>query len=45
MKHGTLLVVDDNRNILSTVKMVMEHTFEHIVCMKPFGTAHADKGR
>ena len=33
MKHGTLLVVDDNRNILSTVKMVMEHTFEHIVCM------------
>ncbi len=26
MKHGTLLVVDDNRNILTTVKMVTEQT-------------------
>ena len=33
MKHGTLLVVDDNRNILTTVKMVTEHTFERIVCL------------
>lgn len=33
MKHGTLLVVDDNRNILTTVKMVMEQTFSRIVCM------------
>ncbi len=33
MKQGTLLVVDDNRNILTTVKMVMEQTFDRIVCM------------
>ena len=33
MKQGTLLVVDDNRNILTTVKMVMEQTFNRIVCM------------
>lgn len=33
MKHGTLLVVDDNRNILTTVKMVMEQTFSRIVCI------------
>lgn len=33
MKQGTLLVVDDNRNILTTVKMVMEQTFERIVCL------------
>ena len=33
MKHGTLLVVDDNRNILTTVKMVTENTFERIICM------------
>ena len=33
MKHGTLLTVDDNRNILTTVKMVTENTFERIICM------------
>ena len=33
MKHGTLLVVDDNRNILTTVKMVTEKTFERIICL------------
>lgn len=33
MKHGTLLVVDDNRNILTTVKMVTEQTFERIICL------------
>lgn len=33
MKHGTLLIVDDNRNILTTVKMVTENTFERIICM------------
>lgn len=33
MKHGTLLVVDDNRNILTTVKMVTENTFERIICI------------
>jgi DNA-binding NtrC family response regulator len=33
MKKGTLLVVDDNKNILTTVKMVMEQTFEKIVCL------------
>lgn len=33
MKHGTLLVVDDNRNILTTVKMVTGNTFERIICM------------
>ena len=33
MKHGTLLIVDDNCNILTTVKMVTENTFERIICM------------
>ena len=33
MKHGTLLVVDDNRNILTTLNMVTENTFERIICM------------
>ena len=33
MKKGTLLVVNDNRNILTTVRMVAEHTFEKIVCI------------
>ena len=33
MKHGTLLVVDDNRNILATVKMVMHQTFDKIICI------------
>ena len=38
MKHGTLLIVDDNRNILTTVKMVTENTFERIICMtRPSG--------
>ncbi len=30
-KQGTLLVVDDNRNILTTVRMLMEPVFEHII--------------
>lgn len=30
-KQGTLLVVDDNRNILTTVRMLMEPVFERIV--------------
>ena len=33
MKHGTILVVDDNRNILTTVRMVLENTFDKIVCI------------
>ena len=31
MKQGTILIADDNRNILTTVKMLLENTFEHIV--------------
>lgn len=30
-KKGTLLVVDDNRNILSSVKMLMDGTFANVV--------------
>ena len=30
MKQGTILIVDDNRNILTTVKMLLENIFEHI---------------
>ncbi len=30
-KQGTLLIVDDNRNILTTVRMLMESVFERIV--------------
>ena len=29
-KKGTLLIVDDNRNILTTVKMLLEDTFQNI---------------
>ena len=29
-KKGTLLIVDDNRSILTTVKMLLEDTFAHI---------------
>ena len=29
-KQGTILVVDDNRNILTTVRMLLEPYFEHI---------------
>ena len=29
-KKGTLLIVDDNRNILTTVKMLLEDTFQKI---------------
>ena len=31
MRQGTILIVDDNRNILTSVKMLLENTFEHIV--------------
>ena len=33
MKQGTILIADDNRNILSTVKMLLDDTFEHIVAV------------
>ena len=32
-KQGTLLVVDDNRNILTTVKMLLQDYFENVVCI------------
>jgi DNA-binding NtrC family response regulator len=31
VKRGTLLVVDDNRNILTTVKMLLEDIFQTII--------------
>lgn len=31
MKHGTILVVDDNRNILATVRMLIEDVFEKVL--------------
>ena len=33
MKQGTILVADDNRNILTAVKVLLEDTFEHIVAV------------
>lgn len=30
-KHGTILVVDDNRNILATVRMLVANVFERVV--------------
>ena len=33
MKHATLLVVDDNRNILTTVRMLLMNVFEHVVTL------------
>lgn len=30
-KQGTLLIVDDNRNILTTVKILLENVFARIV--------------
>jgi DNA-binding NtrC family response regulator len=41
MKHGTLLVVDDNRNILATVRMILENTFEKIVTIASPGNIPA----
>ena len=32
-QQGTLLVVDDNRNILTTVKMLLQDYFLHIICL------------
>ena len=32
-KQGTILIVDDNRNILTTVKMLLQDSFETIVCI------------
>lgn len=31
MKHGTILVVDDNRNILTTVRILLADVFERVV--------------
>lgn len=33
MKQGSILIVDDNRNILTTVKMLIENVFEHIAAI------------
>ncbi|HBN46342.1 MAG TPA: sigma-54-dependent Fis family transcriptional regulator [Prevotella sp.] len=33
MKHATLLVVDDNRNILTTVRMLLSSVFERVVTL------------
>ena len=33
MRQGTILIVDDNHNILTTVKILLENTFEHIVAI------------
>lgn len=46
-KQGTLLIVDDNRNILTTVRMLMEPVFEHIVTIaNPAGIpAHLRENR
>ena len=41
MKHGTILVVDDNRNILATVRMILENTFEKIVTIASPGNIPA----
>ena len=30
-RQGTILIVDDNRNILTTVRMLLEPIFEHII--------------
>ena len=30
-KQGTILIVDDNRNILTTVRMLLDPIFEHII--------------
>lgn len=33
MKQGTILIIDDNRNILTTVKMLLENVFQNIVAI------------
>lgn len=33
MKQGTLLIVDDNRRILTTVQMLLENTFQEIITL------------
>jgi CheY-like chemotaxis protein len=32
LRKGTVLVVDDNRHVLTTVKMLLEDYFEKVVC-------------
>lgn len=46
-KQGTLLIVDDNRNILTTVRMLMEPAFERILTIaNPAGIpAHLRENR
>ncbi len=34
-KQGTLLIVDDNRNILTTVRMLLEPIFSQIISYPP----------
>ena len=33
MKQGTLLIVDDNRSILTAVKLLLENTFKEIITL------------
>ena len=33
-KQGTLLIVDDNRNILTTVRMLLEPIFSQIIRLR-----------
>ena len=33
LRKGTVLVVDDNRHVLTTVKMLLEDYFEKVVCI------------
>ena len=39
MKQGTILIVDDNRNILTTVKMLLEGVFARITTIASPGAA------
>jgi response regulator RpfG family c-di-GMP phosphodiesterase len=34
-KQGTILIVDDNRNILTTVRMLLEPIFDGIITIAP----------
>ena len=39
MKHGTILVIDDNPSILTALKICLDDTFEHILTLSSPDTA------
>ena len=43
-KQGTILIVDDNRNILTTVRMLLEPIFNGIITIANPNSSQAERG-